>query len=70
MMHVVLVAFKYEGDPVTKLIKAPLQPFSDQEIRNLVVYFSLIVDVTKRKPLLATYFRARCTCTWSTLIFK
>ena len=46
-MYVFLVAFKYEGDPVTKLIKwdngpVPLKPFSDQEIRNLVVYFSLM----------------------------
>ena len=50
MMRVFLVAVKYEGGPVTKLIKemkwdtgpSPLHPFSDQEIRNLEVYFSLM----------------------------
>ena len=50
MMRVFLVAVKYEGGPVTKLIKemkwntgsSPLHPFTDEEIKNLEVYFSLM----------------------------
>ena len=72
-MHVFLVAFKYEGDPVTKLIKwdngpMPLKPFSDQEIRNLVVYFSLMLPKENSSRNLPQCTRRRCT--WSTLIFK
>ena len=50
MMRVFLVAVKHQGDPTTILIKemkwdtghSPLHPFSDQEITNLEVYFSLM----------------------------
>ena len=50
MMRVFLVAVKYKGDPITKLIEemkwdkgnSPIHPFSDLEIQNLEIYFCMM----------------------------